>query len=75
MNLPLPKPELYDLEKDPQESYDCAASHPDVVADIRARILRLLPTFPDSVQGAWQDTMGRKVQDVPDDGLPVSGDP
>src|SRR5581483_4859447 len=74
VNLPLPKPELYDLEKDFQESYDCAASHPEIVADIRAHILGLLPTFPDSVQGAWRDTMARKVQDVPDDGLPVSGD-
>ena len=72
VNLPLPKPELYDLEKDPQESYDCAALHPDVVADIRARIGRLLSTFPPAVTDAWQDTMRRRVQDAPDDGLPVS---
>jgi arylsulfatase len=71
MNLPLPKPELYDLSTDFQEAYDCASAHPDIVADMRARILRLLPTFPPSVTDAWQDTMRRKVQDVPDDGLPV----
>jgi arylsulfatase len=74
VNLPLPKPELYDLDKDYQESYDCAATHADVVADIQSRILRLLPTFPDDVQGAWRDTMSRKVADVPDDGLPVAAD-
>ena len=71
VNLPLPKPELYDLEKDPQESYDCAALHPDVVADIRARITRMLPGFPQAVTDAWQDTMRRQVQDAPDDGLPI----
>jgi arylsulfatase len=71
VNLPLPKPELYDLEKDPQESYDCAAMHADVVADIRARINRILPTFPPAVVGAWQDTMRRQVLDAPEDGLPI----
>jgi arylsulfatase A len=75
VNLPLPKPELYDLQTDPQEGYDCASEHPEVVADIRARVLRLLPTFPQSVTDAWRDTMGRKVQDVPDDGLPTPADP
>jgi arylsulfatase A len=74
VNLPLPKPELYDLESDPQESYDCAAMHPDIVADIRSRVLRLIPTFPDSVVGAWQDTVRHQVVDAPDDGLPVAPD-
>jgi len=71
VNLPLPKSELYDLEKDPQESYDCAALHSDVVTDIRARITRMLPGFPQAVTDAWQDTMRRQVQDSPDDGLPI----
>jgi arylsulfatase A-like enzyme len=74
VNLPLPQPELYDLETDPQEAYDCASSHPDVVADIRSRILKLLPTFPQMVIDAWQDTMRRQVGDAPDDGLPVPAD-
>jgi arylsulfatase A len=71
INLPLPKPELYDLEKDPQEAYDCALMHQDIVADMRARITRLLPTFPQGVIDAWQDTMRRQVVDAPDDGLPI----
>jgi arylsulfatase A len=70
-NLPLPKPELYDLDNDPQESYDCASEHPDIVDDIMSRINRLLPTFPPAVQGAWRDTMGRRGVDAPDDGLPI----
>lgn len=70
-NLPLPKPELYDLSEDPQESYDCAASHPEIVAEILARIKRLLPTLPSQVIDAWNDTMSRRVDDAPTDGIPV----
>jgi len=71
VNLPLPKPELYDVISDPQESYDCAAAHPDVVADIRARVDRLIQTFPPGIVDAWQWTMSKKVADAPVDGLPV----
>ena len=71
LNLPLPKPELYDLVTDPQESYDCASAHPEIVADIRARVDRLIPTFPYGIIDAWQYTMSQKVVDAPVDGLPV----
>ena len=71
VNLPLPRPELYDLESDPQESYDCAQAHPDVVADIRARVDRLIPTFPYGIIDAWQYTLSQKVLEAPVDGLPV----
>jgi arylsulfatase A len=72
VNLPLPKPELYDVVTDPQESYDCAAAHPEVVADIRARVDRLIPTFPSGIIDAWQYTMSLRVADAPVDGLPVA---
>jgi arylsulfatase A len=72
VNLPLPKPELYDVIADPQESYDCASAHPDIVADIRARVDRLIPTFPAGIVDAWQSTISRKVQPTPADSLPVS---
>jgi arylsulfatase A len=75
VNLPLPRPELYDVISDPQESYDCAASHPDIVADIRARVNRLIQTFPPGIVDAWQYTLSQKVLDAPIDGLPVPGGP
>ena len=71
VNLPLPRPELYDVVSDPQESYDCARSHPDIVADIRARVERLIQTFPPGIVDAWQYTLSQKVLDAPIDGLPV----
>jgi arylsulfatase A len=71
VNLPLPKPELYDVVSDPQESYDCSSAHPDVVADIRSRVDRLIQTFPPGIIDAWQYTLSQKVLDAPVDGLPV----
>uniref|UniRef100_Q01N83 Sulfatase n=1 Tax=Solibacter usitatus (strain Ellin6076) TaxID=234267 RepID=Q01N83_SOLUE len=73
VNLPLPRPELYDVVSDPQESYDCAASHPAIVADIRARVERMVQTFPPGIIDAWQYTLSQKVIDAPVDGLPVPG--
>jgi arylsulfatase len=75
VNLPLPRPELYDVVADPQESYDCAATHPDIVADIRARVGRLIQTFPPGIVDAWQYTLSQKVLDAPVDGLPVAAGP
>ena len=74
VNLPLPRPELYDVISDPQESYDCAASHPDVVAD-PARVDRLIQTFPPGIVDAWQYTLSQKVLDAPINGPPVPGGP
>jgi arylsulfatase len=71
VNLPLPVPELYDVVSDPQESYNCAGSHPEIVADIRARVDRVIQTFPPGIVDAWQYTLSQKVIDAPIDGLPV----
>jgi arylsulfatase len=71
VNLPLPRPELYDVVSDPQESYDCSSSHPEVVADIRSRVNRMIQTFPPGIVDAWQYTLSQKVLDAPVDGLPV----
>ncbi len=75
LNLPLPRPELYDLEADPGESYDVASQHPEIVAQIRARVMNLLPGFPAAVNTAWQDTQNYRVQDTPDGALPVRSNP
>ena len=75
MNLPLRRPELYDLENDPEESYDAALDNPAVVAKIRTRINEMLQTFPDQVRSVWRDTMTTPVMDTPADALPVMGKP
>ena len=75
VNLPLMSPELYDLESDPQESSDCAADKPEIVAAIRERIEWLLPSFPEQVQNAWRQTMERRVGYTPSGALPVEERP
>ncbi len=56
-NLPLAHPELYNLETDPEESYDAANEHPEIVASIRASVDGLISTFPEPVPTLWRDTM------------------
>ena len=68
-NLPI-TPELYNLERDPEEAFDVASDNPDVVADMTARILKLLPTFPPEVSIAWNSTMSQRSYGA-DGGLPV----
>ncbi|HEY3742948.1 MAG TPA: sulfatase, partial [Bryobacteraceae bacterium] len=70
INLPLAPPELYNLEQDPDESYDVAADFPDIVTDLQNRIIRALPTFPSGVAYAWNTTLGLKSTGF-DGGLPV----
>jgi len=65
LNLPLKHPELYDIESDPDESYDAADKNPQIVAEILAHVERLLPSFPTEVTKAWEETQGRKVEDIP----------
>jgi arylsulfatase A len=60
-SYPLPKPELYNLANDPDESYDVAQEHPQIVAQIQAKIAEMLKTFPEAVQKAWTEQMERKV--------------
>jgi arylsulfatase A-like enzyme len=65
LNLPLPGPELYDVVRDVDESHDRAFRNPAVVADLRARMDRVLQTFPVDVQQAWAVTQRIKVQGTP----------
>jgi arylsulfatase A-like enzyme len=46
----LKKPELYDLPVDPDESYDLAPDHPEVVRDLQGRIRQALAGFPKEIQ-------------------------
>jgi len=70
INLPLSAPELYDLERDPDESYDVAAAHPDIVAQIRARVDRLIEGFPEEVRKAYAATKAVQVAPTPAGALP-----
>jgi arylsulfatase len=51
-NITLQAAELYDLTTDSGESYNLAAGHPQVVQELRARILAALRTFPDEIKAA-----------------------
>lgn len=71
VNLPLCNPELYDVVGDPQESYDLAAEHQDIVWPLRAKIDAAIKTFPLDVQFAWADTLSKLVNGSPAGGWPV----
>lgn len=60
-NFLLPRPELYNLATDPDESYDVAAENPKIVAEIEGRIQRLLRSFPSEVQQAYAEAQSRKA--------------
>lgn len=75
VNLPLAKPELYDMTMDLDESYDVAPENPQVVADLQARIEKLVPGFPAEVRKAWDETRARPTG-VPEPGrLPAPPKP
>ncbi len=57
----LPKPELYDLANDPDESYDVAAENPAIVEQIRAKITAMIKDFPEPVQQAYAEARARAV--------------
>jgi arylsulfatase len=60
-NLPLHNPELYNLVEDPEESYDCAADNPEVVASIMSQVEGQLWSFPPEVRFYWDDTRSRRT--------------
>ena len=71
INLPLWRPELYNVESDPEEAYECAPVHPEVVADITNHVIAMLPSFPSRVQAEWAATQARKIQYQLPGSLPV----
>jgi hypothetical protein len=58
-NFHLTRPELYDLDNDPDESYDVAAERPEMVAQIQEHIAKMMPGFPEPVQKAYADSKAR----------------
>jgi arylsulfatase len=57
----LPKPELYNLASDPDESYDVAPENPPIVAQIEARIADTIEGFPEPVRKAYAEAQARKA--------------
>jgi arylsulfatase len=60
-NFILPHPELYDLAKDPDESYDVAPEHPEIVQQLLAKVDAMMQTFPAPARNAWTETHARKT--------------
>ena len=61
MNLKLTNPELYNVDRDPEEAVDLANENPEVVASMQGMIKSLMPSLPGTVQAFWQATIGRPV--------------
>jgi hypothetical protein len=57
----LPKPELYNLANDPDESYDVAVEHPEIVEQIQAKIGAMMEGFPEPVRQAYTEAKARAV--------------
>ena len=72
MNLPLPRPELYNLVNDPQEGHNRAVRNMPMVADIQARVDKVMSSFPPEIRNAYEDTKRRRVENTPDNAPPVA---
>ena len=71
LNYALAQAELYDLETDPDESYDVAPQHMDVVGQMQARLESLIEGFPEEVRQAWAATRNRPVRRTATGALPA----
>jgi len=67
----LAKPELYDIARDPEESYDVAKAHPEIVADLMASLEAQIPSFPPQVVATYT----RLKQDIGGPSTPAGGSP
>lgn len=67
----LPYAELYNLHNDPQESYDVADAHPEIVKELLASMEEQLQTFPPSVVQAY----AKLKQNVGDKTTPTGASP
>jgi len=57
----LPKPELYNLASDPDESYDVAPENPEIVSQIQTKIGAMIKDFPEAVRQAYEDAKAQAV--------------
>lgn len=54
-NYLLPKPELYNLEQDPWESYDVAKKYPEIVRSLLEQLNQEIATLPAETQAAYAE--------------------
>jgi arylsulfatase A len=71
LNLPLPRPELYNLDLDPGENFDVADANPEIVASIRARAETMIADFPRQVTDGWSFVQSLKVESTTSGALPI----
>jgi arylsulfatase A len=57
----LPRPELYNLATDPDESYDVASENPQIVSQMQTRIAGMMKSFPEQVRKAYTEALDQKV--------------
>ncbi len=57
----LPRPELYNLATDPDESYDVAPENPRVVEQMLQKIAAMIESFPEPVRKAYAEVKSRPV--------------
>lgn len=75
-NFELAKPELYNLDSDPDESYDVASNHQEIVSKMQAQIDEAIRTFPEPVQRAYAESKARRSSSVmPAGAWPPGGPP
>lgn len=55
----LERPELYNLARDPAESYDVAKTKPDVVVELLTNLEEQMPSFPADVVAAYAELKHR----------------
>jgi arylsulfatase len=70
VQMMLASPELYNLALDPDESYDLADEHPDIVKRIYGEMEAAVATFPPAIQKAWAETKARKSAPVETGSVP-----
>jgi hypothetical protein len=56
---------LYDLDTDPDESYDVADLHPEIVRQTMAKVEAAMKTFPPNILRDWEMTKINKVSPTP----------
>ncbi len=71
VNLPLNRPELYNIDRDPGESYECGTQYPQIVTEIQSRVESLIPDLPDPVRNCWRATKEAQTQWCPTGGRPM----